>query len=112
MDKEAVFPADFQRDLADRLNERLGLDVADGAADLGDDNVCAGLLADAVDEFLDFVGDVRDHLDGGAKVLAPPFFIEDVPVDFPCGQVGVLVQVLIDKAFIVSEVQIGPSSVT
>ena len=39
MQEEAVVTADLVPDLADRLEERLRLDVADRAADLGDDDV-------------------------------------------------------------------------
>jgi type II secretory pathway component PulM len=53
------------RELADRLEERQALDVADRAADLAEHEVDL-VLADA-HEVLDLVGDVRDHLDG----LAP-----------------------------------------
>ena len=43
MDEQAVAAADLGRYLADGLEERLRLDVAGGAADLGDDDVSRGL---------------------------------------------------------------------
>ena len=39
VDVQAVLLADVERELADRLQERQALDVADRAADLGDDDV-------------------------------------------------------------------------
>ena len=39
VDVQAVLLADVEGELADRLEERQALDVADGAADLGDDDV-------------------------------------------------------------------------
>ena len=39
VDVEAVLAADVEGELADRLEERQALDVADGAADLGDHDV-------------------------------------------------------------------------
>ena len=36
---QAVLAADVERELADRFEERQAFDVADGAADLGDDDV-------------------------------------------------------------------------
>ena len=39
VDVEAVLLAHVERELADRFQERLALDVADRAADLGDDDV-------------------------------------------------------------------------
>src|SRR5207237_7219852 len=56
-------------ELADRLEERQRLDVADGSADLADDDVAVGGLAGAADPLLDLVGDVRDRLHGRAEVL-------------------------------------------
>ncbi len=39
VDVEAVFLADVEGELADGFEERLAFDVADGAADLGDDDI-------------------------------------------------------------------------
>ena len=47
VDEQAVLPPYLQSDLPDGLQEGLGLDIADGAADLGDDHIRVGLLADA-----------------------------------------------------------------
>ena len=69
--EEDVVPAHVVADLAGRLEERLGLDVADRAADLGDDHVdvVPGLGAHPG---LDLVGDVRDDLHRVAEVLPAP----------------------------------------
>ena len=56
-------------ELADGLEEREDLDVADGAADLGDDHVDV-VGGQAADPSLDLVGDVRDDLHGLAEVVA------------------------------------------
>src|SRR6202011_5476672 len=53
-------------ELADRLEERQRLDVADGAADLGDHEVHVAGLGDQRDALLDLVGDVGNDLDGAA----------------------------------------------
>ena len=107
VDKQTVFLAHLQGDLAHRLNEGLGLDIADGAADFGDDHVGIGFLANPIDEFLDLVGDVGDDLDGRTQVFAPAFLIQNVPVDLTCGKIGILVQVFVDEALIVPQIQIG-----
>ena len=72
-------------ELADRLEERQALDVADRAADLAEDEIVA--LVALADEFLDRVGDVRDHLDGGAEIVAAPLLGEDFLVDAAGGDV-------------------------
>ena len=41
------------------------------------------------DEFLDRVGDVRDHLDGRAEIIAAAFLGDDVLIDAPGGDVVV-----------------------
>ena len=62
--KTAALAAEFLAQLTDRLQERQALDVAHRAADLADHEV---LVADVgVDELLNRVGDVGNHLDGRA----------------------------------------------
>src|SRR3984893_689981 len=77
MQVEHVLRADLAAKLADRLEERERLDVADGAADLRDDDVRRRLLGPAADPLLDRVRDVRDHLHRGTEVLALALAAED-----------------------------------
>ena len=67
------------RELADRLEERQALDVADRAADLAEHEIDL-VLAD-VEEVLDLVGDVRDDLDRLAEVVAAALLLEHVGID-------------------------------
>ena len=68
MDEQRVLVSHLVAELADRLKEGRALDVADGAADLAQDEV---LVRDVgADELLDRVGDVRDDLDRGAQIVA------------------------------------------
>ena len=106
MDKEAVLPAHLQRDLPDSLQKGLGLNIADGAADLGDDHVGVRLLTHPIDKFLDLIGDVGDHLHGGAQILPPALLVQNVPVHLTGGEVGVFVQILVDEPLIVTQIQI------
>ena len=107
MDEQAVAAAQFQRNLADRLEEGLAFDVARGAADLGQHDIRAALLAHGVDEVLDLVGDVGDDLHGGAEIVAVAFLGQHVPVDLASGQIGELVEIFVDEALIVPQVQVG-----
>ncbi len=68
---EHVVAPNVLRNLADGLEERLALDVADRAADLDDDHLGRGLLRQRVDALLDLVGDVGDDLDRAAEVARP-----------------------------------------
>lgn len=45
MYKKAVFSAHFEGNLSNGLKKGLRLDVAYGAADLGDNNICIGLFS-------------------------------------------------------------------
>ena len=97
-------------ELPDRLEEGKDLDVADGAADLGDDDVDV-VGRQAVDPALDLVGDVRDHLHRLAEVVAPPLGGEYRLVDRPGGGVGVAGEVLVGEPLVVPEVEIGLAAV-
>ena len=68
VDVHRPLAAELVAELADRLQERQALDVADGAADLAQDEILAVEIGD--DELLDRVGDVRNDLDGGAEIVA------------------------------------------
>ena len=52
-----------------------------------------------------------DHLHGLAEVLAPALLVQHIPVDLAAGQIGEAVQILVDEALIVPEVQIGLTAV-
>ena len=80
-----VLRADLEAQLADRLEERQRLDVADGAADLDDEHVVA--LGAREDARLDLVGDVRDDLHGAAEVLAAALLLDHGRVDLAGGDV-------------------------
>ena len=103
---EDVLPADLVAELPDRFEEREDLDVADGAADLGDHHVDV-VVGERVDARLDLVGDVRDDLHGLAEVLAPPFLGEHRLVDRTGRGVGPAGQRDVDEALVVPEVEVG-----
>ena len=111
MDEAAVVTALLQAHLPDGLQEGLALDVAGGAADLGNDHIGPGGGSHVVDVALDLVGDVGDDLDGLAQIGTLTLLVQHVPVHLAGGQVGVLVQVFVDKSLVVSQIQIGLSAV-
>lgn len=78
----------------------MALDIARRAPDFRNNDVGVRFTADIVDEILDFVRNMRDDLHG----LAAAFLIQDVPVDLARREVGKLVEVLVDKAFVVPEI--------
>ena len=88
VEEHAALAALVDLELAQRLEERQRLDVAHRAADLGDHDVHVVGLGDAPDAVLDLVGDVRDHLDGAAEVVAAALAPDDRVVDGAGGDVG------------------------
>jgi hypothetical protein len=95
--EEAVVAADVVADLAGGLEERQRLDVADGAADLGDHDVAGRRVAPSADAVLDLVGDVRDDLHGVAEVLAAALLGDHRGVDLAGGDVGPAGQVDVSR---------------
>ena len=73
VDIDDILPSFVSSNLADSFKEWLALDVADGAAYLNDGDVDVFLLG-GIDEALNLVNDVRDDLDGFAKIFATSFF--------------------------------------
>ena len=104
MDEDRIAPGQLVAELADGLEERQALDVADGAADLHQHEVDALVAGD--DEILDGVRDVRDHLHGAAEIVAAPLLGQDVLVDAARGDVVRLLRRHAGKALVVAEVEV------
>ena len=110
--EEAVVAADVVTHLPRRLEERQGLDVADGPADLGDDDMRAQARRPArarpcPDASLDLVGDVRDDLDGVAEVFAATLLGDHGRIDLTGRHVGRPDEVGVEEALVVPDVQVG-----
>ena len=106
VDEETVLTADVEGVLADRFEEGQAFDVADGAADFGDDDVDV-FVAEPANGGFDFVGDVRNDLHRLAEVFAFPLFRDDGLVDAAGGDVAVAIELGVGEAFVVAEVEVG-----
>ena len=106
-----VLGADLAPELPDRLEERQRLDVADRAADLGDDDVGRGDLLRPPDPRLDLVRDVRDDLDGRAEELALALLAQHGVPDRAGRVARVAREVLVDEALVVADVEVGLGAV-
>src|ERR1051326_6606633 len=100
-----IVASELEADLPDRLEERQRLDVADCAADLDDRHVRVARAA--LDERLDLVGDVRDHLDGAAEVVAAPLLLDHRLVDLAGGEVVVAAHLRALETLVVAQVEVG-----
>ena len=107
MDDQGVAGALLLAELTHGLDEGLTLDVADGATELGDHNVCLSLLLDAQEARLDLVGDVGNHLHGAAEEVSCTLALNERLVDEASGEVGLAGEVLIDETLVVAEVKVG-----
>ena len=105
-----VVTPDVPPKLADCLNERDDLDVADGSADLDDDDVDV-LVGQPLDAVLDLVGHVRDDLHGATEEIAAPLLLDDRAIHATGRGVGALGEVLVDEALVVPEVEVGLAAV-
>ena len=111
VDEHAPPAPDVDGELADRLEERQRLDVADGAADLGDHEVDVAGLRHQPDPLLDLVGDVRHDLDRRAEVVAAPLAPDHRVVDPAGGDVRGAARVRVGEALVVAEVEVGLGAV-
>ncbi len=96
--------------LTDGLKERQAFDVAHRAADLHQDEVdfLAVLVEGRLqDEVLDLVGDVGDHLHGGAQIVPSPLLLQNGLVDAAGGDVVALGGRHAGEALVVAKVQVG-----
>src|SRR5262249_27274405 len=110
MNVKAVFLANIERELADRLQKRLTLDVANRAANLCDDhvNIRPCRLSQG---FLDLVSDMRNDLHSLPKELTAALFIDDRKVNLPGGVVRMAIERRIGEAFVMAEIEIGLAAV-
>ena len=96
--------AELHAHLADRLEERQRLDVADRAADFHHADIrVAGAHADAI---LDFIGDVRDHLHRRAEIVAAPLLGDDALVDAAGGEIAVAAGGRAHEPLVMPEIEI------
>ncbi len=96
---------EFVAELPDRLEERQAFDVADRAADLAQDEILAVDIG--LDEFLDRVGDVRDHLHRCAKVLAAALAADHGRIDAAGSDAVALARGDADIALVMTEIEVG-----
>ena len=107
VDIQRVFAADLVFQLARRFEERQGFDVADRAADLGDDHVRRVLpKGDRQHAALDLVGDMRNDLNRRAQIFALALAGDDGIIHAAAGDVGRLRQIFVDEALVMPQIEI------
>ena len=109
MNIESPIAAELDAHLANGLEKRQRLDVADRAADLDHADVRVAGAGHHV--ALDLVGDVRDDLDRGAEILAAPLLGDDVGVDLARREVAHAVRARVHEPLVVAEIEVGLGAV-
>ncbi|MCH8844798.1 MAG: hypothetical protein IID61_17705, partial [SAR324 cluster bacterium] len=107
MDVHDVFPAQVQTKLADGLQERQRFNVSHRAADLTDHHVHIALQGQTHQGGLDLIRHVGNHLHRSAEIISPALLRYYRVVNSSGGNVVVLGEGFIQKAFIVAQVKIG-----
>ena len=111
--EEHVLAAELVAHLAGRLDERLRLDVADGAADLGDDDVGLAASRSACRRMRRLISSV---MCGMTCTVSPRYsprrsLRDDRRVDLAGGDVRRLAQVDVEEALVVPDVEVGLGAV-
>ena len=101
---DAMMRRQIVLELANRFEEGQGLDVADRAADFDQNEI--DIVIAVEHELLDGVGDMRNHLNGRAEIIAAPFAIDDVLIDAPGGDVVLPCGRTSGEALVMSEIEI------
>ena len=97
----------FPFELSDGFEEGRAFDVADGAADFGDNEVVLARFAEVLHALLDFVSDVGHDLNGLAEVVAAALLVDDGFVDAARGHAVLAGGLYAREAFVVAEVEVG-----
>ena len=106
VDAEGVL-AQLPLQLTDAFQIGEGLDIAHRTADFSDDKVKFILVAQQLDVALDFVGDVRNDLDGLAQVVTPALLVDDTLVDASGCDVVCLGRLYAEETFVMPQVKVG-----
>ncbi len=105
MNKAGIVATQLDAHLADRFEERQRFDIPHRAADLNDGDCHA--VRSLLDETLNLVGNMRDHLHRAAKIIAAPLFFNHAFVNLAGGEIVALAHLGVDESLIVAEIQIG-----
>ena len=96
--------------MTDGLDIGQGFDVSNGSTNFGDDNIVGIVLTQGENPSFDFVGDVRNDLDGFAQVIPPSFVVDHRAVNATGGDVVGLRCANTQKALVMPQIQVrfGP----
>ena len=107
MNHDGILMTDLLLELTNRLEERLGLDIADRTTNLDDGDTILALVIRMIEITLDLVRDVWDDLDGMTLILTVTLLVEDGPVHLTGGDIAPVIQGLVDETLVMTEIEVG-----
>ena len=75
MNVHCISTANLCDKLPNGFQERCAFNIADSAADFCNYNIRVGFLANPIDAFLNFIGDMGDYLNRSAEIIATAFLV-------------------------------------
>src|SRR5581483_3180332 len=110
MHEKRALAAELVAELPDRLEERQAFDVTHRTANLAKDEILVAIEI-GLDEFLDRIGHMRDHLHGGAEILAAALAADHRRIDATGGDAVAPARGDAGEALVMPEVEIGLGAV-
>ena len=108
---EHVADPSLELKLSNGLQKRQSFNVTGGSADFRDEDIGFGGCLDRADPILDFIGDVRNYLDGLAEIITTALVRENGLVDLATGDVVGPREHAICETLVVSKIKIGLRSI-
>ena len=105
MDIESLPVVKIDPQLADRFVKCWAFKITDRAADLADHEILVSQVRQH--EIFDGIRHMRDHLHGGAKIIAAPFGGNDALINAPAGDIVALPRVDTAKPLVMAKIQVG-----
>ncbi len=102
-----VVPPDVLLQLPGGLQKRQTFDIADRSAEFGNHDIDRFIVGGADYAFLDLISNMGDDLDCPSQIVALALFIQNGPINLAGGDIMISRQILVDKTFVMAQVQIG-----
>ena len=93
--------------LANSFQKWLALDITYRTSYLYNNYISVRTTSNIMYTIFNFIGDVRDYLDGSTQIFSPAFFANHRGIYLSCGDIIGLVGWFISKTFIMAEIKIG-----
>ena len=105
-----IFSAQFLTKLSYRFDKMQSFDISDSSSYFyNSDFIISGKSFDSI---LDLIRDMWNHLDSPSKEITSSFFLDDGQVNLSRSDAAFACHVLIDKSFIVSQIQISLKAIS